>query len=61
MRSMKIVDDPGFHRLMKMGHPHYKLPSGRTLARDVHMIFRRVKNQITKMLQVNILFVIQSH
>ena len=63
MRSMKIVDDPGFHRLMKTGRPQYKIPSGRTVARDVHVVFKkvnvvfkRVKEQITKMLKVSNLF-----
>ena len=51
---MKIVDDPGFHRLMKTGRPHYRLPSSRTVARDVHVVFRRVKERIAKMLQVSI-------
>jgi hypothetical protein len=51
---MKIVDDPGFHRLMKTGRPHYKLPSGRTVTRDAHVVFRRVKGRIAKMLQVSI-------
>jgi hypothetical protein len=53
---MKIVDDPGFHRLMKTGRPQYKIPSGRTVARDVHVVFRRVKERITKMLKVRIFF-----
>ena len=54
MRSMKIVDDPGFHCLMKTGRPQYKIPSSRTVARDVHVVFRRVKDRIAKMLQVSI-------
>ena len=51
---MAIVDDPGFHQLMKTGRPHYKIPSSRTVARDVHAVFQRVKERIAKMLQVNI-------
>lgn len=54
MRSMRIVDDPGFHRLMKTGRPHYKIPSARTVARDVHAVFLRAKERISKMLQVSI-------
>ena len=53
MRSMKIVYDPGFHRLMKTSHPQYRIPSGRTVAWDVHVVFRRVKEWITKMLKVS--------
>ena len=60
MRSMKIVEDPGFQRLMKTGRPHYKIPSSKTVARDIHVVFRKVKERITKMLQVNILIVIQT-
>ena len=53
MRSMAIVDDPGFHRLMKTGRPHYRIPSSRTVARDVHVVFRKVKERIANMLQVS--------
>ena len=42
-------DDTGFHRLMKTGRPQYKIPSGRTVAHDVHVVF---KEWITKMLKV---------
>jgi hypothetical protein len=58
MRSMRIVEDPGFHRLMKTGRPHYKIPSGRTVARDVHAVFQKVKERVARMLQVSILIVI---
>lgn len=50
---MKMIDDPGFHRLMKTGRPHYRIPSSRTVARDVHVVFQRVKERISKMLQVS--------
>jgi hypothetical protein len=56
MRSMKIVDDAGFHQLMKTGRPQYRIPSARTVARNVHVVFKRVKERIAKMLQVSILF-----
>ena len=59
MRSMKIVEDPGFHRLMKTGRPQYRIPSRKTVARDVHVVFQRVKERITKMLQVNILIIVR--
>ena len=36
---MKIVDDPGFHWLMKMGHPQYQVSSARTVAHDIHVVF----------------------
>ena len=50
---MKMIDNPGFHRLMKTGRPHYRIPSSRTVARDVHVVFQRVKERISKMLQVS--------
>ena len=34
-----MIDDPGFHRLMKTGRPQYRIPSSRTVARDVHVVF----------------------
>ena len=53
MRSFRIVEDPAFHRLMKTGRPQTCIPSSRTVARDVHVVFKRVKERIAKMLQVN--------
>lgn len=53
---MHIVEDPGFHRLMKTGRPHYRIPSSRTVARDVHVVFRRVKERIAEMLQVSYIY-----
>ena len=50
---MKIVDDPGFHRLMKTGCPHYRLPKAKTVAWDVHQVFFRVKDRVAKMLKVS--------
>ena len=58
MRSMNMINDPGFHRLMKTGHPHYQIPSSRTVAPDVHVVFRRVKERIAKMLQVCIYYIL---
>ena len=54
MRSMNIVEDPGFQRLMKTGRPQYQIPSAKTVARDVHVVFLKVKERIAKMLQVSI-------
>ena len=55
MRSFKIVDDAGFHRLMKTGCLHIRIPSQRTVACDVQVVFKRVKERIGKMLQVGLL------
>jgi hypothetical protein len=59
MRSMKTIDDPGFHRLMKTGRPQYRIPSSRTVVRDVHVVFRKVKERIATMLQVSVRMVVQ--
>ena len=50
---MSIINNPGFHWLMKTGRPHYQIPSSRTVAHDVHVVFKRVKEWIAKMLQVS--------
>ena len=55
MRSFKIIEDPGFHRLMKTGRPHLRIPSSRTLARDTHVVYQIVKKRIAKKLQVSLL------
>jgi hypothetical protein len=39
---------------MKTGWPHIRIPSSRTVARDVHVVFKRVKERIAKMLQVSL-------
>jgi hypothetical protein len=54
MRSFRIVNDAGFHHLMKTGRPHICIPSYQTVARDVHVVFKRVKESIGKMLQVSL-------
>ena len=48
-----MIDDPGFHRLMKTGRPHLRLPSSRTSTRDCHVVFNRVKGRIATILQVS--------
>ena len=52
MCSFRIVEDLAFHRLMKTGHPQTRIPSSRTVALDVHVVFKRVKERIAKMLRV---------
>ena len=49
---MSVVDSGGFHVMMKSGRPGYRLPHSRTVARDVHVVFRRVKERLGQMLQV---------
>ena len=50
-----IVDEAGFHHLIKTGHLHIRIPSQRTVAHDVQVVFKRVKEHIGKMLQVSLL------
>lgn len=52
MRLFTIVEDPGFHELMKTGRPEYYIPSGRTVSRDIHMVFSHARERIQKMIQV---------
>ncbi|TEB06442.1 hypothetical protein FA13DRAFT_1567614, partial [Coprinellus micaceus] len=51
LRSTRIVDDAGFHRLMKTGRPHYKIPKSKTVSRDVHRVFARVRARVGTMLK----------
>ena len=53
MRSMRIVEDVEFHCLMKTGWPAYRIPTAKTVATDVHVVFKRVKDRIAEMLQVS--------
>lgn len=52
-RPFKIVEDRGFHKLMKTGRPEYYIPSPQTVSRDVKKVFVRVRKRIAKMLQVH--------
>ncbi|KAF8257665.1 hypothetical protein EI94DRAFT_1556419, partial [Lactarius quietus] len=47
----QIVNDRGFHSLMKTGRPEYHIPSQQTLSHDVQNVFVRVHGQIVKLLQ----------
>ena len=47
-----IVEDPQFVFLMKTGCPGYRLPSAKTVARDVKHVFIEMHQQISKMLKV---------
>ena len=51
-QPFNIVKDRGFIKLMKMGQPHYHLPSPPTVSRDVKNVFVHVCKHVTKMLQV---------
>ena len=49
---MSVVDSSGFHVMMKSGCPGYCLPHSRMVSRDVHVVFRWVKERLGEMLQV---------
>jgi hypothetical protein len=53
MRSFTIVDDPGFHHLMKNSRPSYHIPPSRTVAQDVHTVHLRARERVATMLQVS--------
>jgi len=62
-RPFAIVKDPQFILLMKTGRPGYCLPSAATVARDVKHVFVEMRQQISKVLKVILmyLFVYPSH
>ena len=53
MRPLSIVEDKGFHILMKTGRPEYYIPLPRTVAQDVKQVFKNMHHQISKILQVS--------
>ena len=50
----EIVNDRGFHSLMKTGRPEYRLPSPSTVSQNVKSVFLNVRKRIAKTLQVGI-------
>jgi len=53
MRPLSIVEDEGFHILMKTGRPEYYIPSPRTVAQDVKQVFKNMRRRISKILRVS--------
>ncbi|KAG6821930.1 hypothetical protein H0H92_016061, partial [Tricholoma furcatifolium] len=51
MRPFSIVEDRGFHVLMKTGRPSYRILTATTVARDVSEVFKKTKARIANMLQ----------
>jgi hypothetical protein len=49
---ISIVDDPGFHMLMKTGRPHYWIPSAATVLQDIQEIYKCTKEKVRVTLQV---------
>ena len=62
LRPFEVVQDKGFQTLMKTGRPEYYLPSPSTVARDVRMVFKCMRERIAKMTMVSIeFFLIQTN
>lgn len=57
-RPISIVNNKGFQYLMKTGQLIYELPSAQTANRDVFTMFEKCKEQVGKMLQVSMLFLL---
>jgi len=53
MWPFSIVEDRGFHSLMKTGRPEYYLPSALTVSCDVKEVFMKVHTRIANMLQIS--------
>jgi len=53
MWPFSIIEDRGFHSLMKTGRLEYYLPSALTVSCDVKEVFTKVHTRITNMLQVS--------
>jgi len=55
-RPFQIVNNHGFHSLMKTGRPEYHIPSVETLSCDVKNVFVRVREHIARMLRVSYIY-----
>ncbi|EIM91972.1 uncharacterized protein STEHIDRAFT_47451, partial [Stereum hirsutum FP-91666 SS1] len=51
LRPFKIVNNHGFHCLMKTGQPGTYIPSDCTVSRDVKAVFAKARQRIAKMLR----------
>jgi hypothetical protein len=60
LRPFSIVEDKGFHCLMKTGRPSYYLPSRWTVSRDVRLVFAQTRNRVAKILMVSPSYHLQS-
>lgn len=55
MRPFEIVEDRGFHCLMKTGRPGSYIPSRTTVSRDTKRVFVNTRKRIAKILRVSTL------
>jgi hypothetical protein len=51
-RTFKLVNDNGYHHVMKNGHPSHYIPSHQTVAWDLLKVFSHSREQISKLLKV---------
>ncbi|KAJ3571478.1 hypothetical protein NP233_g3729 [Leucocoprinus birnbaumii] len=52
-RPFEVVNDKGFHRLMKRGRPHHYVPSATTVHRDLRVTFIRGRQIVSRLLRKN--------
>jgi hypothetical protein len=52
MRPISVVDDIDFKELMLTGRPNLKLPSRRTVGRDLAEIYHLIKGNLIKYFEV---------
>ncbi|GLB40642.1 hypothetical protein LshimejAT787_0805130 [Lyophyllum shimeji] len=50
-RPFEIVNDEGYHRLMKTGRPHHYIPSVSTVRRDLRVAFAKCRHFVSRILQ----------
>ncbi|KAK6968915.1 hypothetical protein R3P38DRAFT_2414910, partial [Favolaschia claudopus] len=48
LRPFTVVQDRGYRRLMKSGRPSTYIPSLRTVARDVKILFDKTRERLRK-------------
>ncbi|KAK6968921.1 hypothetical protein R3P38DRAFT_3337434 [Favolaschia claudopus] len=55
LRPFTVVQDRGYRRLMKSGRPSTYIPSLRTVARDVKILFDKTRERLRKRFEVCLL------
>lgn len=51
-RAFNLVNDNGYHRVMKNGRPSHYIPSRQTVARDLLKVFSHSRERISRLLKV---------
>lgn len=57
-RPFNLVNDLGYHRVMKKGRPAHYIPADRTISRDLRIVFLKTRELIAKKLQVTTYLVV---